>query len=91
MPDPVPADPPSAHSRAPPGTRRPGPADPGPASPRWPPRAGAVVDTPIGPLSLLAQSGRLIAGGFTADPAVMHARLSPPLRALPLVSAARVN
>ncbi len=46
-----------------------------------------VVDTPVGRLSLLAQSGRLIAGGFTADPAVMHARLSPPLRALPLESA----
>ena len=35
-----------------------------------------VVDTPIGPLSLLAEGGRLIAGGFTADPAVMHARLA---------------
>jgi methylated-DNA-[protein]-cysteine S-methyltransferase len=44
----------------------------------------AVLDTPIGPLSLLAEGGRLIAGGFTADPAVMHARLAVPLRALPL-------
>jgi methylated-DNA-[protein]-cysteine S-methyltransferase len=43
-----------------------------------------VMDTPIGPLSLLARDGRLIAGGFTADPAEMHARLAPPLRALPL-------
>jgi methylated-DNA-[protein]-cysteine S-methyltransferase len=43
-----------------------------------------VIDTPIGPLSLLVQGGRLIAGGFTADPAVMHIRLAPPLRALPL-------
>ncbi|MGH3070426.1 MAG: methylated-DNA--[protein]-cysteine S-methyltransferase [Streptosporangiaceae bacterium] len=43
-----------------------------------------VVDTPIGPLSLLAWDGRLIAGGFTADPAVMHARLNPPLRGLPV-------
>jgi methylated-DNA-[protein]-cysteine S-methyltransferase len=43
-----------------------------------------VMDTPIGPLSLLVQGGRLIAGGFTADPAVMHPRLAPPLRALPL-------
>ena len=43
-----------------------------------------VVDTPIGPLSLLARDGRLIAGGFTADPAGMHARLDPELRALPL-------
>ena len=46
-----------------------------------------VVDTPIGPLSLLAQGGQLIAGGFTADPGVMHARLAPPLRALPLDTA----
>jgi methylated-DNA-[protein]-cysteine S-methyltransferase len=46
-----------------------------------------VMDTPIGPLSLLVQGGRLIAGGFTADPAVMHLRLAPPLRALPLQAA----
>ena len=46
-----------------------------------------VVDTPIGPLSLLAHGGRLIAGGFTADPGVMRARLAPPLRALPLDTA----
>ena len=46
-----------------------------------------VMDTPIGPLSLLARDGLLIAGGFTADPAVMHARLAPPLRALPLQTA----
>ena len=43
-----------------------------------------VVDTPLGPLSLLAEGGRLIAGGFTPDPAVMHARLALPLRALPV-------
>ncbi len=43
-----------------------------------------VVDTPIGPLSLLARGGQLIAGGFTAQPAVMHTRLAPPVRALPL-------
>ena len=43
-----------------------------------------ILDTPIGPLSLLAQDGLLIAGGFTADPAVMHARLDGPLRAMPL-------
>ena len=43
-----------------------------------------VVDTPIGPLSLLTHGGQLIAGGFTAQPAVMHARLAPPLRALTL-------
>jgi methylated-DNA-[protein]-cysteine S-methyltransferase len=46
-----------------------------------------VVDTPIGPLSLLAQGGRLIAGGFTPDPAVMAARLITALRALPLETA----
>ena len=33
------------------------------------------------------QGGRLIAGGFTADPAVMHARLAVPLRALPMEAA----
>jgi methylated-DNA-[protein]-cysteine S-methyltransferase len=43
-----------------------------------------VMNTPIGPLSLLVRGGHLIAGGFTADPAEMHARLVPPLRALPL-------
>jgi methylated-DNA-[protein]-cysteine S-methyltransferase len=43
-----------------------------------------VMDTPIGPLSLLAHGGQLIAGGFTAQPAVMHARLARPLRALTL-------
>ena len=48
---------------------------------------GTILDTPIGPLSLLAQDGRLIAGGFTADPAVMRARLAGTLRALPLGAA----
>ena len=43
-----------------------------------------VVDTPIGPLSLLTRGGQLIAGGFTAQPAAMHSRLAPTLRALPL-------
>jgi methylated-DNA-[protein]-cysteine S-methyltransferase len=43
-----------------------------------------VMNTPIGPLSLLVRAGHLIAGGFTADPALMHIRLAPPLRALPL-------
>ncbi len=58
-------------------------ADPEPAHPVL----ATVVDTPIGPLSLLAHGGRLIAGGFTADPGVMRARLAPPLRALPLDTA----
>jgi methylated-DNA-[protein]-cysteine S-methyltransferase len=40
-----------------------------------------VLDTPVGPLSLLAQGGDLVAGGFTADPAQLHARLHPSLRA----------
>ena len=41
-----------------------------------------TVDTPIGPLSLLACAEQLIAGGFTADPAELHARLHPSLRGL---------
>jgi methylated-DNA-[protein]-cysteine S-methyltransferase len=45
------------------------------------------MDTPIGPLSLLAQDGRLIAGGFTASPDDMHARLQPGLRAQPVAAA----
>ena len=41
-----------------------------------------TLDTPIGPLSLLACAEQLIAGGFTADPAELHARLHPSLRGL---------
>jgi hypothetical protein len=41
-----------------------------------------TVDTPVGPLSLLACAEQLIAGGFTADPAELHARLHPSLRGL---------
>jgi methylated-DNA-[protein]-cysteine S-methyltransferase len=59
------------------------PASAGPASPVL----GTVVDTPVGPLSLLVLGGQLIAGGFTAQPVVMHTRLAPPLRALPLETA----
>jgi methylated-DNA-[protein]-cysteine S-methyltransferase len=49
----------------------------------------AVLDTPIGPLSLLAHSSqqhgdRLIAGGFTAHPDEMHTRLHRSLRGVPL-------
>lgn len=49
----------------------------------------AVLDTPIGPLSLLAHSSqqhgdRLIAGGFTARPDEMHTRLHQSLRGFPL-------
>ena len=43
-----------------------------------------VLDTPIGPLSLLAHGDRLIAGGFTARPDEMHARLHRSLRGSPL-------
>lgn len=39
-----------------------------------------TVSTPIGPLSLLACGPRLAAGGFTADPGELHARLHPSLR-----------
>jgi methylated-DNA-[protein]-cysteine S-methyltransferase len=48
------------------------------------PVLATVVDTPVGPLSLLVLGGQLIAGGFTTQPVVMHTRLAPPLRALPL-------
>ncbi|GGO81190.1 methylated-DNA--[protein]-cysteine S-methyltransferase [Nonomuraea cavernae] len=40
-----------------------------------------VLPTPIGPLSLLTREGVLVAGGFTADPEEMYARLAPALRA----------
>jgi methylated-DNA-[protein]-cysteine S-methyltransferase len=67
-------------------------AAPGPANPgRVRTVLATVVDTPIGPLSLLARDGRLIAGGFTADPAGMHARLDRKLRALPLETAGPGN
>jgi methylated-DNA-[protein]-cysteine S-methyltransferase len=47
-----------------------------------------VLDTPIGPLSLIADGDTLVASGFVADPADLHVRLSGerltrPLRALP--------
>ena len=76
-----------------PADTRPTPATPTPARPTPAGLSTAVtagtvlatvVDTPIGPLSLLTHGGQLIAGGFTAQPAVMHARLAPPLRALTL-------
>ncbi len=90
MPDPAARPPATVLTTAgpPQGVASPGPADPGPASPVLAsPVLAVVVDTPIGPLSLLARQGRLIAGGFTADPAVMHRRLAAPLRALPLAAA----
>ena len=85
MPAPAPAITGPAGTAPATATPTPGAADPAPAGTA---PAGTVlatvVDTPIGPLSLLARGGQLIAGGFTADPAVMHARLAAPLRALPL-------
>ena len=60
---------------------------PEPAAPPATAVLATVADTPIGPLSLLARGGRLIAGGFTADPAEMHARLDRELRTLPLETA----
>ena len=46
--------------------------------------ATAIIDTPIGPLSLLAHGEALVGGGFTGDPGELHARLHP----LPAVAAA---
>jgi len=43
-----------------------------------------VLQTPIGPLALLEHDGALVGAGFTADPAELHARLHPSLRALEL-------
>jgi len=85
--------PPAAPSTAAPAGAGAAPAGTAPASPTLDGPSTAVtagtvlatvVDTPIGPLSLLTHGGQLIAGGFTAQPAVMHARLAPPLRALTL-------
>jgi methylated-DNA-[protein]-cysteine S-methyltransferase len=46
-----------------------------------------VLDTPIGPLSLLAHDGALVGGGFTADPAELHVRMHQSLRGLALAPA----
>jgi len=47
----------------------------------------AIMDTPIGPLSLLAHGAALVGAGFTGDPGELHARLHPSLRGLPLTAA----
>jgi methylated-DNA-[protein]-cysteine S-methyltransferase len=47
----------------------------------------AILDTPIGPLSVLAYGEALVGAGFTGDPGELHARLHPSLRALPLAAA----
>jgi len=39
-----------------------------------------VLETPIGPLTLLEYDGALVGAGFTADPGDLHARLHPSLR-----------
>ncbi|NUR87525.1 MAG: methylated-DNA--[protein]-cysteine S-methyltransferase [Nonomuraea sp.] len=39
-----------------------------------------TMDTPAGPLTLLARDGVLVAAGFTGDPHVLFDRLSPGLR-----------
>jgi len=49
--------------------------------------ATAIIDTPIGPLSLLAHGEALVGGGFTGDPGELRARLHPSLRSLPLAAA----
>ncbi len=49
--------------------------------------AVVTVDTPIGPLSLLAHGDHLVAGGFTGDPGSLRARLHPSLRDLALTAA----
>ncbi len=40
-----------------------------------------VLQTPAGPLSLLAHGDTLVGAGFTGDPRELHARLQPSLRA----------
>lgn len=45
----------------------------------------AIAGTPIGPLTFLADNGSLVAAGFTGDAGELHARLTGPLRALPLI------
>jgi len=44
------------------------------------------LDTPIGPLSLLAWDGQLVGGGFTGRPDDLYARLHRSLRSRPLAS-----
>jgi methylated-DNA-[protein]-cysteine S-methyltransferase len=49
--------------------------------------ATASLDTPIGPLSVLAHGTALVAAGFTGDPGELRARLQPWMRPLPLAAA----
>lgn len=41
------------------------------------PLDATVLDTPVGPLALLADGDVLVAGGFVADPELLRARLEP--------------
>ncbi len=43
-----------------------------------------TVETPLGPFSAIVDGDALVAAGFAADPAEMHARLDLRRRALPL-------
>ncbi|QSI47362.1 methylated-DNA--[protein]-cysteine S-methyltransferase [Thermobispora bispora] len=45
-----------------------------------------VVPTPVGPLTMLAHDGPLVAAGFTADPRELFVRLPQRLQELPLVA-----
>ena len=47
----------------------------------------AILDTPAGPLSLLAHGEALVGAGFTRDPGELHARLHRSLLPLPLMPA----
>jgi len=47
----------------------------------------AILDTPLGPLSLLAHGEALVGAGFTGDPGELRARLHRSLRPLPLTAA----
>jgi methylated-DNA-[protein]-cysteine S-methyltransferase len=46
--------------------------------------AVTIVTTPIGPLTVVAANGRVVAGGFTEDVDLLTRRLAPELRAAPL-------
>ena len=46
----------------------------------------AILDTPIGPLSLLAHGDALVGAGFTGDPGELHDRLHARLRSIPLAA-----
>ena len=49
--------------------------------------ATAILDTPAGPLSVLAHGEALVGAGFTGDPCELHARLHRSLLQLPLTAA----